>query len=402
MNNHRISSSRFLGAVIISLFFLASCKQDQLTGPGTTSNPGNPQIPKSPGTIMIPADNLMTPEKVELGRHLFFDKELSVDGSTACATCHDPSIGFADLRGQATSMGFAQRMGTRNAPSLANIAYNTFLTWDGRFPSLEKHAAGPIFNSLEMGNNFSTTQRDTTPSDYNSGPGPFDTNFLFKRLIGHTQDPQQKGYADLFVAAWGSSEISVKGVSMDHIQKSIACFERTFISTQSMFDQYNNGSATAYKNNAPALQGFQLFTGKANCVSCHNGYNFTDQQFHNNGIGVGPNNIFDTVGGTGGTDIGRMSITKKQEDRYKFKTPSLRNVALTAPYMHDGRYSSLADVINKNYNHGGNDPNVVNKDPNIKALNLTPDEVTAIVEFLKTLNDPAFTVNPNFANPWLK
>src|SRR5207253_3718779 len=107
-----------------------------------------------------------------------------------------------------------------------------------------------------------------------------------------------------------------------------------------------------------------------------NGYNFTDQQFHNNGIGAGAHNIFDTAGGPGGSDIGRMSITKSQSDKYKFKTPSLRNVALTAPYMHDGRYSTLEQVIVKNYNQGGFDQSVMNKDAAIKPLNLTPDEIS--------------------------
>src|SRR5205823_1331511 len=122
-----------------------------------------------------------------------------------------------------------------NAPALANVAYNTTLTWDGKFKSLEEHAPGPIFNSLEMGNNFSITQRDTIPSGYHSDHGPNDTFFLFKRLNGHNPDIEGKKYPDLFTAAWGDSKIS-----MDRIAKSIAAFERTIISTQSKFDQYNN------------------------------------------------------------------------------------------------------------------------------------------------------------------
>ena len=348
-------------------------------------NPVNNTIPKSPDALVIPADNPMTAAKIELGRHLFYDKQLSVDGSTACASCHQVAHGFSDIF--PTSMGMQGQHGTRNAPALANVAYNTQFTWDGRFQTLETHAPGPIFNSVEMGNNFSTTAQDTVPSGYNSGPGPNDTNFLFKRLNGRTADLNGQSYPNLFIAAWGSSNIS-----MDRIAKSIACFERTFISTQSTFDAYNNGDQTAYKYNPEALHGLQLFTDTkgANCVSCHSGYNFTDQQFHDNGIGI------NQIG-----DKGRANVVINDKSLVGlFKTPSLRNVALTAPYMHDGSFATLEDVL-KNYNKGGNH-RTTNTDARIKPLNLSDQDMADIIEFLKTLTDTKFTAidNTKFANPW--
>jgi cytochrome c peroxidase len=393
MKNSPVSFLRSVGAGIMMLALASCAKQDAMTGPGTTS-PGNSPIPKSPGTIIVPAYNQMTAAKIELGRHLFFEKQLSVDGTTSCGSCHDPGIGFADMRGLATSMGFEHQMGTRNAPSLANIAYNSFLTWDGRFQSLEAHAPGPIFNQLEMGNNFSTSPRDTVPSGYNSGPGPNDTLFLFKRLMGKGADINGKNYSDLFMAAYGVSEPS----NMAMLTNAIACFERTFISTNSTFDRFNNGDQSAYKYNPKALHGFQLFTDAkgANCVSCHAGYSFTDQQFHDNGIG------HSTLIDSGKGDIGRAGITKKDEDRFAFKTPSLRNVALTAPYMHDGRFKTLNDVLD-HYNKGGvGSKTDNNQDQRVRPLNLSQEDISDIIAFLTTLNDDKFTVNTSFANPWNK
>ncbi|MFI5264787.1 MAG: cytochrome-c peroxidase [Candidatus Kapaibacterium sp.] len=364
-----------------------------MTTPSSTTTPDQPvvtNIPKTPAPLSIPIDNPQTDAKVELGKHLFFDKALSADNSTACASCHQVSHGFSDVT--STSVGMQQQLhGTRNAPALANVAYNTAFTWDGRFKSLEEHAPGPIFNSVEMGNNFSTTPRDTVPNGYNSGPGPNDTNFLFKRLDNRGKDKAGKSYPDLFMAAWGSDAIGPDGVSLDHIAKSIACFERTIISTQSTFDAYNNGDQTAYKYNPEALHGLKLFTdvNGANCVSCHSGYNFTDQQFHDNGIGINQN-----------SDKGRFNITNNQADVGKFKTPSLRNIALTAPYMHDGRFSTLQDVLNS-YNMGGIH-RTQNTDSKVKPLNLSDQDIADIIEFLKTLTDNDLAQNKanKFTNPW--
>lgn len=407
-----VPSLRRNGAVVLVVafaFLLASCKQD---APGTAPvsiTPDNPtpvniSIPKAPTAIVFPVDNPQTDAKVELGRHLFFDKQMSVDGSTSCGSCHQVQHGFSDVF--PTSMGMQGQHGTRNAPALANIAYNTAFTWDGRFESLEKHAPGPIFNSLEMGNNFTNDPRaqDSVPSGYNSKPGSNDTLFLFKRLGGDPSLTQRKdvngnSYYDLINKAWGPVEVTTDGgntwntkvtFTLDIIAKSIAAYERTFISTQSDFDKFNNGDQSIYKYNPEALHGLKLFTdvNGANCVSCHSGYNFTDQQYHDNGIGINQQG-----------DKGRFTVTKNQSDVGKFKTPSLRNVALTAPYMHDGHFTSL-ELVLKNYNSGG--VHSANQDVKIKSLNLSDQDMADIIEFLKTLTDNNFVTDRGnkFGNPW--
>jgi len=400
MKKNHVPFSRLSGPfvlVFLLMVLVSSCSKQDTNSPSSTTTPDDPvvtNIPKTPGSIPIPPDNPQTDAKAELGRHLFFDKTLSVDGKESCAGCHQVSYGFSDIF--PTSLGMNGQRGTRNAPALANVAYNTIFTWDGRFKSLEEHAPGPIFNSVEMGNNFSTTARDTVPNGYNSGPGPNDTNFLFKRLNNRGIDKVGKAYADLFIAAWGSSEIGPKGVSLDHIAKSIAAFERTIISTQSDFDRYNNGEYTVFtgtKEGQQALRGMKLFmdANGANCISCHSGYNFTDQQFHDNGIGINSST----------NDQGRFNISKKDADIGKFKTPSLRNIALSAPYMHDGRFASLQEVVNS-YNLGGKNP-TSNTDARVRKLNLSDQDVADIVAFLKTLTDNNLASNKSnkFSNPWL-
>jgi len=390
--------------------------------------------------MAIPADNkpLDLAAEIELGRHLFYDKAMSVDNSTSCASCHQAGNGFSD--NLPVSMGFNNQHGTRNAPTLTNIGFNTAFTWDGRFPSLEKHAPGPIFNSLEMGNNFSTTQRDTTPSDYNSGPGSNDTLFLFSRLDGggktrkdsanfqvRTSEANQnsmktdlsgKNYYALLNAAWGPVTIQVSdngggaimvkkavAFTMDIIAKSIAAFERTMVSTQSAFDRYNrDGDQTAITDDAK--EGFKIFIdpAKGNCVSCHSGYNFTDQQYHNNGI-----NGADGISNYPiQNDLGRADISKSSDDNYKFKTPTLRNVGKTAPWMHDGRFPignngvemGLEDIIRRNYDR--KNPAVPGQDPRVKPLGLTGQEIAYLGAFLMTLGDDNFANanNPAYMNPW--
>jgi cytochrome c peroxidase len=422
MNIQRILFLRYssVACFLVAISLLSGCSKQDPVSPTSviTPNPvggGTPKlaspIPKTPPQIVYPSDNnpLDLTAEIELGRHLFFDKQLSVDGKVSCAGCHQPKSGFSDV--STFSRGMQGQMGSRNAPGLTNIAYNTIFTWDGRFPSLEKHAPGPIFNSVEMGNNFSVTQRDTTPSDYNSGPGPNDTLFLFARLDGtanlrsvHKADPNSKrvdinnvNYYTLMMKAWGTNVFS-----MDMIAKSIAAYERTFISTGSAFDQYNSGNENAISDDAK--QGFQIFIDpmKGNCVSCHSGYNFTDQQFHNNGI----NGADGFVGNT--TDIGRSTITKNKADNYKFKTPTLRNVALTGPWMHDGRFEndnsggsaelSLESLIQRNYNRKTGP--ITGQDPLVRPLGLTGQEVAYVAEFLMTLTDYQFAKPATFTSPW--
>jgi cytochrome c peroxidase len=412
-----IASLRLFGAgLVLCAFVLAGCSKQDLANTNTAApndgggiTPINSPIPTSPGTIIVPADNPINDAKfaarVELGRHFFYDKAFSVDQSTSCATCHSPALNFTDPRGMQTSMGFFSRPGTRNTPGLANVAYYSAITWDGKFKTLEEHALAPIFNNIEMGNNFSATGADPISSGYyHSDPGANDTLFLFGRIEGlnqartHTalpssskRDANGKTYYDLMNEAWGTSTYS-----LDLIQKSIACFERTFVSTGSTFDRFNSGDETAYKYNPQALHGFTLFTDTkgANCVSCHSGYNFSDQKFHDNGLSAKVSMVTQKM------DSGRVGISKDPNDVFKFRTPGLRNVALTGPFMHDGRFQNLDEVL-AFYNRGG-DPGVANKDEKIKPLNLSDQDMADIIEFLKTLTDSRFTANPAYANPWGK
>ena len=397
MNTTSLPVLRRFGVPVLALFIasiLSSCAKDVGTSPSDHSGMISSPIPISPGEMKVPSNNPMYSSipamaqqisaKIELGRHLFYDKNMSVDRTTSCASCHSAQMAFSDI--VATSKGFQGQHGTRNAPGLSNVGFNTAFTWDGRFKTLEEHVPGPIFNSLEMGNNLrnpndSSGGNDTLSSGYNSKPGNNDTLFLFKRLSGTGSDVNGITYADLFKAAWGDPKIS-----MDRIAKSIASFERTILSATSSFDKYNKSDQSAISESAK--QGYQIFIdpNKANCVSCHAGYNFTDQKFHDNGIGS-----------SSVTDQGRFNITKIPSDAFKFKTPTLRNITLTGPYMHDGRFSTITEVIS-HYNSGGK--GTQGQDPAVKKLNLSTTDVANIIEFLKTLQDDKFTSNEIFRNPW--
>ncbi|HYM20296.1 MAG TPA: cytochrome c peroxidase [Candidatus Kapabacteria bacterium] len=406
--SNRIIRSFSFVVVFVGLTLLSSCKKDDSTPPtSNNNNQNNPTdlpspIPVHAPAIQYPADNQINTSdptndpKVALGRLLFYDGRLSIasgNGSdsnfsamngVSCGSCHIPGNSFTDPKHNQLSFGINHTIGVRNAPNLTNVAYNKAFTWDGKFTTLEQHVPGPMFSSIEMGNNFSRFSNDTTANGYGSSPGTNDTMFLFKRLQqpGVTQGPSHKSvnYADYFKAAFGTQEIS-----LDRIVKAIASFERTFISTSSPFDAYNAGSANAIS--ASAKHGFQLFINPdgANCVACHSGYNFTNGEFRNNGLIPSDQ------------DPGRFKISKSPTDINSFKVPSLRNVALSYPYMHDGRFATLEDVL-AHYNSGGSGQ--TNHDSHIKPLHLSQQDISDIVEFLKTLTDVSFTSNPAFVNPW--
>lgn len=290
------------------------------------------RLPKVP----IPSDNLQFDAKVELGKLLFFDPRLSKGNSVSCAFCHVPAAGFADPR--QVSLGVGGKQGGRNAPTALNAAYNHRQFWDGRAGSLEEQALGPIQNPVEMGETLQG---------------------VVKKLS------KIKGYQTRFRAVFGQD------VSPDGIAKALAAFERTLISTNSPFDKFMAGDKNALS--AGAQRGFELFQGKARCVLCHNGPNFTDNKFHNLGVPqVGPLK----------EDLGRYSVTKRDADRGAFKTSSLRSVALTAPYMHTGGFKSLDEVM-EFYNKGGEA--VPGKDAFMSQLNLTEQEKKDLVDFLNSL-----------------
>ncbi|MDX2006264.1 MAG: cytochrome c peroxidase [Meiothermus sp.] len=300
--------------------------------------------------VPIPADNPQTPAKVELGRKLFYDTRLSSDNTVACASCHKPEFAFSD-GGKAVSEGVRRQKGTRNAPTLTNVGFRQSLFWEGRTPRLELQAVGPITAHDEM---------DMTPEALRS------------RLEGIPE------YRLAFARAFPREPISLQTVA-----KAISAFQRTLVSFDSPYDRYVAGDDKAMS--PAALRGMELFLGeKGDCFHCHVGGQFTDDQPRNTALYT----VYE--------DVGLARATGKDEDVGKFKTPTLRNVALTAPYMHDGSIKTLREAI-QHYNNGGQ-PNL-NSDPLIRPLGMTDAEVEDLVEFLKALTDEGFTKNPAFLPP---
>jgi cytochrome c peroxidase len=269
----------------------------------------------------VPEDNPLTREKVALGRRLFFDKRLSRDGTIACATCHEPKRVFTD--GRTVAVGVERRIGTRNVPVLVNRVYGKSFFLDGRAASLEQQAIEPILNPREM---------DMTVPELESRVG----------LPAAT------------------------------ISGALASFVRTILSGDSPYDRYVNGQTRALS--AEAKTGLDVFRGKGHCINCHAGPNLTDERFHNTGIAWAGSDLH---------DAGRSALSHTEEDRGAFKTPTLRDVARTAPYMHDGSLTTLEAVINY-YDKGGN-PNP-GLDSDLRPLHLTVFEKQALAAFLRSLS----------------
>jgi cytochrome c peroxidase len=278
-----------------------------------------------------------TSEIVELGRTLYFDPRLSADDTVSCASCHSPDHGFTDNK--KVSTGVRGQTGTRNSPTVINRLYSKSQFWDGRAPSLEEQAKGPIVNPVEMG------MKDHAD--------------LVAKLKGIN------GYAVWFKKAFGHD------LNIDDLAKAIATFERTVVSDDSNYDRYISGDQGAL--NASERRGFEIFQGKGKCIICHGGANFTDESFHNIGVGMDKPN----------PDLGRYSQTKAEQDKGAFKTPTLRDIASTGPYMHDGSEKTLADVV-AFYNKGGT-PNP-NLDMLIVGLGLSQKESEDLVAFMKSLS----------------
>ena len=295
-----------------------------------------PDIGPLPTSIPTPSTNVNYKAKVELGKQLYFDGRLSKNNAIACAFCHNPGTGFADPR--QTSIGIGGGIGGRQAPTVYNTAFNHVQFWDGRARSLEEQAIGPIQNPIEMG----------------------ETHESVVSKLGKI-----KGYQQQFRSVFGT-EVNLQGMA-----EAIAAYERTIISTNSSFDKYVAGDSSAM--NESAVRGMALFKGKARCILCHNGPNFTDNQFHNLGVPqVGPLK----------EDLGRYSVTRAEKDKGAFKTPTLRSIHETAPYMHDGAFKTLEDVVEFLNAGGGANQNL---SPLIKPLSLTHEETADLVAFLKSL-----------------
>ena len=327
-------------------------------------------LPKLP----VPKDNPLTSVKIELGRKLFYDRRLSLNNTFSCAICHIPEQGFANNE-IATAVGLEGRSVRRNAPSLYNVGYAQLLFHDGRENSLEQQAWGPLLAHNEMAN----------PS------------------IGYVVDKIKASadYRGLF------EKVFKKGPTMEAIGQALASYQRTLNAADSPFDRWYFGGQKSALDNA-GQRGFELFTGKAGCSACHalgaKSALFTDQKRHNTGIGVAealqktpetqklqvaPGVFIDVdslqinrLGQTKASDLGYYEISQNPVDRWAYKTPSLRNVALSAPYMHNGSLATLADVV-RFYNQGGfaNE----NLSPLIKPLGLSDAEIDALVSFLRSL-----------------
>jgi cytochrome c peroxidase len=303
------------------------------------------KTPKSAGVetplgllpVVWPRDNPYTPAKAELGKLLYFDVRLSADDSVSCASCHKPKFAFTDAA--PNSEGIHAQHGNRSAPTVINRAYGFAQFWDGRASSLEEQAKGPMANPIEMGNTL-----DAVVTRLNSIPG----------------------YKPLFEKAFGPGPITI-----DNAAKAIATYERTVLSGNSAFDRYRNGEKKAMS--PAAVHGMNVFYNKAKCDKCHDGFNFTTNDYHNIGVGMDKPN----------PDTGRYAVTKNKRDYGAFKTPTLRDVALTAPYMHDGSLKTLEEVVDY-YDKGGN-PNE-NLDSEMKKLKLSDAEKHDLVEFLKSLS----------------
>jgi cytochrome c peroxidase len=291
--------------------------------------------------IQWPRDNPYSAAKWELGRALYYDPRLSADGSLSCATCHNPAMAFTD--NLPVSTGIRGQKGGRSAPTVINRAFSLAQFWDGRAGTLEEQALGPMANPIEMGH--------THPA-------------IVETLSAIP------GYRTLFKNAFGADAITIERAG-----KAIATFERTVLSGNSAYDRYKAGNRKALT--PVQIRGFRIFTDKAKCDQCHEGVNFTTNEYHNLGVGLEKASLEKLA------DEGRFVVTHKAEDWGAFKTPTLRDVARTAPYMHDGSLKTLDEVI-EFYDKGG----IANKnlDEKLKPLHLTADDKHALVEFMKALN----------------
>lgn len=333
-------------------------------------------------TPVVPLDNPMSDAKIALGRRLFYDKRLSADGSMSCASCHKQSRAFTD--GQPTHLGVTGVPGIRNAMTLANVAYFSSYTWaNPSLSSLERQMEIPLFSDhpIEMG------------------------------MMGHDDKlvaelTADQRYKDAFESAFPDD---AKAVTVRNITRAIAAFERVLLSFNSPYDRYKHGENRAISPSAK--RGEALFFGeKLECYHCHGGTNFTDNNtqvgqaipevgFHNTGL-----YNEDGLGSYKKWDHGLRDVTGKEDDEGAFRTPTLRNVAVTAPYMHDGSIKTLEDVIRKHYAIKGQAAASKNgasplRSEFIEGFSINDQEVKDLVAFLRALTDQDFLQNPAFSDP---
>ena len=306
------------------------------------------EVPKGFPALSIPEDNAFTPERWALGKKLFFDTVMSEDRSISCASCHHPNKAFSDTL--SVSLGVAKRLGTRNAPTLTNVAYHPYFTREGGVPTLEMQILVPIQEHNEFNSNIVLIAERLNK----------DSTYVKMAQQAYNRKP------DPFV-----------------ITRAIACFERSLLSGNSPYDQFKFQHKSKALSRAERRGMDLFFSDKTNCSSCHNGFNFTNYSFVNTGL----YEIY--------TDVGRFRLTNKNQDSALFKVPTLRNVGITAPYMHDGSFKTLEQVVT-HYNEGGKSHK--HKSELIRPLKLTKKEKSDLVVFLHTLTDEQFSKNPLFNN----
>ncbi|WP_276380342.1 cytochrome-c peroxidase [Flavobacterium sp. H4147] len=304
--------------------------------------------------VPYPAYNPYSKEKESLGKILFFDPRLSQSGQIACASCHNPELGWTD--NLTRSFGHDRQTGKRNSMTILNSAYASSLFWDGRAKSLEDQAQFPVQDPLEMNE---------------------------KLTIAVDRIAKIQGYNSLFTDAFGD-----KKVTLERIQYAIATFERSINSPKSKFDQFVSGKSDIYTDQQ--VKGLHLFRTKAQCINCHNTPYFSDNKFHNDG---------QTLFGTKNEDFGRYNVTKDVKDIGKFRTPTIREVVNTKPWMHHGHFPTLLDVVEfynlgnpspvqKRYLGTARDTLIPKADPMLRKLDLNKEEISDLLAFIETLSTP--------------
>ncbi|MCH8048179.1 MAG: c-type cytochrome [Planctomycetes bacterium] len=317
---------RLIAPVVVSaILFSAAGLSAQDSSP--------PKVPLGLPPLSVPKDNPQTPAKIALGKQLYFDKRLSRDNTVACASCHDPAKGWSN--GERFATGVRGQVGGRSAPTIINAAYWPLQFWDGRAKHLEGQALGPIANSIEM-------------------------DLTIKEAVERLN--KIEGYKKQFQAVFGSDATG------ETLAKAIASFERTVLSGDAPYDRFKAGDKSALSE--AAQRGMTVFFKKANCTACHGGGNFSDGAFHNAGIGMDAKE----------PDVGRFAVTKLLGDRGSFRTPTLREIGRTAPYMHDGSLKTLEDVVEHYVKGGIKNPQL---DEEIFSLRLDAKQQADLVTFLK-------------------
>jgi len=354
MNRSRISRTIFVSAVVAALIGACAPAPEETPEPTAESTPAaSSEMPTPPvafGVVPVPADNPATPEKVALGRQLYYDSRLSADDSRSCYSCHVCENGLTD--GKPVAEGALGKKLTRSSPSLWNIAYHTEFYWDGRSPSLEKQALA-AWTGGNMGANAEETAAKINAIE---------------------------GYRSQFQQVFGAD------ATPDNIVQSITSYERTYLfCSDTPYDRWQAGDASAV--NDAGKRGAELFLAKAGCGNCHSGSLFTDLKYHNVGIGLDKAE----------PDLGRHRVTNADADKGAFKTPSLRDITRSAPYFHDGSVATLKEAVDLMVSGGIDNPNIDRV--NLKNTNLTEEEKTDLMEFLRALECPCTLEAPPLPQP---